>query len=62
MDFSDFETIYALGLDDVVTGEREPTEEETALLLMIGAGTPNFDGNETSGWLKTFCTILGLLR
>lgn len=60
MSFSDFETIYALGLDDVLTGEREPSEEEQELLLMIGAGAPNFDGSNPSAWLKVLCAILGV--
>lgn len=60
MDFDDFETIYALGLDEVITGEREPDEKERMLLAAIGAGAPSFGGNEHSSLLQFWSLIFSL--
>ena len=61
MDFDDFETIYALGLDEVITGERAPTDEERMFLAAVGAGSPDFGGQESSGLLELWCLIVSLL-
>ncbi len=61
MDFDDFETIYALELDEVIIGERTPNEEERMLLAAIGAGAPSFGGNKHSVWLDLWSLILSLL-
>ena len=61
MDFDDFETIYALGLDEVMTGEREPDEEEQMLLAAIGSDATSFGGYEHSGWLQFWATIISLM-
>lgn len=36
--FEDYQTIYALDLEEIITGERLPTQEEQLLLLQVASG------------------------
>ena len=58
MDFDDYETIYALGLDEIITGERAPTEEEEALLMQVASGF-GFSG-EPSDLTQVLAFLCGL--